>query len=206
MRPRVKICGITRIADALAAVAAGADALGFVFYPGSKRYIAPEGVARIVERLPPFVTITGLFVNAPAEEIRATAARCRLDVIQLHGDESPEACLGLPGRVIKAVRVGEAEDLTGLERFPVQGLLLDAKVADHYGGSGRVFDWSLIAGYRAPLPLILAGGLNPENVFQAVRQVNPYAVDVSSGVESAPGIKDHDKMAQFIRQVQQAAA
>ncbi|MBF0272443.1 MAG: phosphoribosylanthranilate isomerase [Magnetococcales bacterium] len=204
--PRVKICGITRVEDALAAVAAGADALGFVFYPPSKRHITPEATARILKRLPPFITITGLFVNASREEIHTTAAVCRLDVIQLHGDESPEACRGLPGRVIKAVRVGEAADLTGLERFPVQGLLLDAKVADHYGGSGCVFDWSLIAGYRSPVPLILAGGLNPENVFQAVRQVAPYAVDVSSGVESAPGIKNHDAMAQFIRQVHRAAA
>ncbi|MBF0626701.1 MAG: phosphoribosylanthranilate isomerase [Magnetococcales bacterium] len=206
MIPRIKICGITRLEDALAAVEAGADALGFVFYERSKRYIDPREVARILDAIPPFITITGLFVNAGRDAIRATASVCRLDVIQLHGDEAPGACRGLPGRVIKAVRVGGPEDLMGLERFPVQGLLLDAKVADHYGGSGQMFDWSLISGYRCALPMILAGGLNPDNVVSAVRQVRPYAVDVSSGVEVMPGVKDPEKMAQFVRRVRQAAA
>ncbi|MBF0212777.1 MAG: phosphoribosylanthranilate isomerase [Magnetococcales bacterium] len=203
--PRVKICGITNGEDALAAVEAGADALGFVFYARSRRYVEPETVARILELLPPFVTVTGLFVNAGRDRIRATNAICRLDAIQLHGDEAPGECRGLPGRVIKAIRVGALEDLSGLERYPVQALLLDAKVADHYGGSGCAFDWSLISAYHPHVPLILAGGLHPDNVAAAVRQVRPYAVDVSSGVERAPGVKDHEKMAQFVRRVHQAA-
>lgn len=203
--PRIKICGITRLQDALAAVEAGADALGFVFYSRSSRYVSPGQVAQILMEMPPFIVITGLFVNASREEIRATVASCRLDVIQLHGDESPGECRGLPGRVIKAIRVAAPEDLYGLERYPVSALLLDAKVGDHYGGSGSVFDWSLLAHYQAPSPMILAGGLNLTNVAQAVRQVRPYAVDVSSGVESAPGIKDRDKMVQFIQRVRKAA-
>ncbi|MEO5331803.1 MAG: phosphoribosylanthranilate isomerase [Magnetococcus sp. YQC-5] len=203
--PRIKICGITNVEDLLAAVEAGADALGLVFYPRSKRYVTPEQAAKMLEYVPPFITITGLFVNACREEIRATAAKCRLDVIQLHGDEAPGACRGLPGRVIKAIRVAGPSDLYGLERYPVNALLLDAKVTDHYGGSGCVFDWSLLSGYQASTPMILAGGLNPDNVAMAIRHVRPYAVDVSTGVESSPGIKDPDKMVQFIQRVRQAA-
>ncbi|MBF0126555.1 MAG: phosphoribosylanthranilate isomerase [Magnetococcales bacterium] len=203
--PRIKICGITNTADALAAVEAGADALGFVFYSRSKRYVTPGQVAKILPDIPPFITITGLFVNACRDEIREVMACCRMDVLQLHGDEAPGECRGLPGRVIKAIRVASPEDLYGLERYPVSAVLLDAKVGAHYGGSGCSFDWSLLKEYRSPTPLILAGGLNPENVATAVRQVRPYAVDVSSGVESSPGIKDHEKMAHFIRRVRQAA-
>ncbi len=203
--PRIKICGITNVQDALAAVDAGADALGFVFYSRSKRYITQAQVVKIVATLPPFISITGLFVNAGREEICQTVANCRLDVIQLHGDEAPGVCRGLPGRVIKAVRVANEKDLHGLERYPVNALLLDAKVEDHFGGTGCQFDWNLLTKYRVALPIILAGGLTPDNVTQAVRLVRPYAVDVSSGVESAPGVKDRDKMVQFIRRVRQAA-
>ncbi|MEO5345537.1 MAG: phosphoribosylanthranilate isomerase [Magnetococcus sp. YQC-9] len=205
MTPRVKICGITRIEDALAACDAGADALGFVFFARSKRFVTPKQAAMIVARLPPFVTVTGLFVNASREEILSTAAVCRLDLIQLHGDEPPKACRDLPGRVIKGVRVATAGDLVGLERYPVHGLLLDAKVANQFGGTGHAFDWSILQGYRLSLPLILAGGLHPDNVAEAVWRVRPYAVDVSSGVESAPGIKDTEKMVRFIRQVRRVA-
>ncbi|GAB0056776.1 Phosphoribosylanthranilate isomerase [Candidatus Magnetaquicoccaceae bacterium FCR-1] len=206
MIPRVKICGITRLEDALAACAAGADALGFVFFEGSRRCVTLESAEAIIRRLPPFVTVTGLFVNAARETILETAGRCRLDAIQLHGDESPQACRDLPGRVIKALRVAGPEDLIGVERYPVQGLLLDAKVAGHYGGSGQPFDWSILAGFQPPVPWILAGGLDPENVADAVRRVQPYAVDVSSGVEAAPGIKDPAKMIGFVRRVREAAA
>ncbi|NGZ06868.1 MAG: phosphoribosylanthranilate isomerase [Magnetococcales bacterium] len=204
--PRVKICGITSLEDALAAVAAGADALGFVFYDRSKRYIAPQEAAKILDGLPPFITVTGLFVNAPRDEIRAAAAVCRLDVIQLHGDEAPGECRGLPGRVIKAIRVGCREDLKGVERFPVAGLLVDAKVTGHYGGSGHLFDWSVLTDFNPRVPLILAGGLTPDNVSEAVRQIRPYAVDVSSGVERTPGVKDPNKMYQFVRRVHLACA
>ncbi|MBF0429179.1 MAG: phosphoribosylanthranilate isomerase [Magnetococcales bacterium] len=203
--PRIKICGITNVEDAQAAVEAGADALGFVFYSRSKRYVTPGDVAKILKDIPPFITITGLFVNSSREEILTIASSCRLDVIQLHGDETPGECRRLPGRVIKAIRVAGPKDLHGLERFPVNALLLDAKVQDHYGGSGCLFDWSLLANFNPAVPLILAGGLNPDNVTMAVQQVHPYAVDVSSGVESSPGIKDHKKMVQFIRCVRQAA-
>ncbi|MBF0178965.1 MAG: phosphoribosylanthranilate isomerase [Magnetococcales bacterium] len=202
--PRVKICGITSVEDALAAVAAGADALGFVFYARSKRYIPPRRAMRILGRLPPFVTSIGLFVNASREEIGKVVAECRLDAIQLHGDEAPGECRGLPGRVIKAIRVAGAEDLHGMERYPVSAILLDAKSETHYGGTGRAFDWNLLEGFQSPLPLILAGGLDPDNVAMAVRQVRPYAVDVSSGVESAPGVKDHERMHLFVRRVRQA--
>ncbi|MBF0165950.1 MAG: phosphoribosylanthranilate isomerase [Magnetococcales bacterium] len=202
--PRVKICGITRIEDALAACAAGADALGFVFFEGSKRFVTIETASAIIRRLPPFVTVTGLFVNAARERILDTVARCRLDAIQLHGDEPPGACRDLPGRVIKALRVASSEDLVGVERYPVQGLLLDAKVAGHYGGSGQPFDWSILVGFQPPVPWILAGGLSQENVTDALRRVTPYAVDVSSGVEATPGIKDPDKMVEFVRRVRAA--
>ncbi|MBF0294692.1 MAG: phosphoribosylanthranilate isomerase [Magnetococcales bacterium] len=202
--PRVKICGITSIEDAMAAVAAGADALGFVFHARSKRYIPPRRAMKIVGRLPPFITSIGLFVNASREEIGKVVAECCLDAIQLHGDEAPGECRGLPGRVIKAIRVAGPEDLLGVDRYPVSAILLDAKCESHYGGTGRTFDWNLLEGLQCPLPLILAGGLDPDNVAMAVRQVRPYAVDVSSGVESAPGIKDHERMALFVRRVRQA--
>lgn len=205
-RTRIKICGITRSDDAWAAVRAGADAIGLVFYSRSPRYIDPEQAAAIAVGLPPFLSVVGLFVNATREEILHTAARCRLDHLQLHGDEPPGACRDLPGRVIKAVRVAETRDLAGLERYPVDGLLLDARSAGRYGGTGQRFDWSILDGYHPPRPLLLAGGLDPGNVAAAVRQVRPFAVDVSSGVESAPGIKDADRIARFVQQVRLADA
>lgn len=199
--PRIKICGFTERASLEVAIRAGVDAIGLVFYPLSPRAVTPEEAAVLTENLPPFVTITGLFVNASRAEIETCCRHCRLDLIQLHGDESPEACLGLPRRVIKAIRVATSSDLIGLARYPVSGLLLDAKVKGVYGGSGNAFDWSLLSSYHAPAPLILAGGLDPDNVAEAVRQVRPYAVDVSSGVESAPGQKDPDRIVRFVQEV-----
>lgn len=199
--PRVKICGITNVHDALRAIHAGADAIGLVFFPKSPRYIPPEKAMALTAQLPPFVTITGLFVNADRKEIENIATSCRLDVIQLHGDEPPSACVNLPGRVIKAIRVADATDLEGLEHYRVSGLLLDAKAPGLYGGTGQSFDWSLLAEYDCPAPMILAGGLDPNNVAMAIRKVRPYAVDVSSGVECSPGVKDLEKMSQFIRRV-----
>ncbi|TYO95698.1 phosphoribosylanthranilate isomerase [Geothermobacter ehrlichii] len=198
MNVRVKICGITRRQDAEHAIACGADALGLVFYPGSPRYVELEAACRLVEGLPPFVSLVGLFVNADAETIRRTAAACRLDLVQLHGDESPEDCR-LPGlKVIKALRVRDRQSLQRVDDYRVDGLLLDAWCPESYGGTGKTFDWELAAGLARRRPLILAGGLNPDNVAEAVRRVAPFAVDVSSGVESSPGIKDPAKVAAFI--------
>ncbi len=201
---RVKICGITCRADALHAVNCGADALGFVFYANSPRCVAPETVEEICAELPPFVTRVGLFVNEAPEQIVAVASRCGLDVIQLHGDEAPQACHLPPYRVIKAVRVRDEQSLAGHEQFRVAALLLDAWVAESYGGTGQSFNWELAAAVARQRPVILAGGLTPANVAAAVRQVRPYAVDVSSGVESAPGKKDPEKVAAFIRKAREA--
>ncbi len=199
--PRIKVCGFTRKEDILFAIQAGVDAIGLVFYPPSPRSVTLEQAEELTEGLPPFVTLTGLFVNATPQEIESCYKRCRLDLIQLHGDESPQDCTALPRRVIKAIRVASKEDLLHLDRYPVEALLLDAKTQGVYGGSGKSFDWSLLASYRSPAPLILAGGLCPDNVAQAIHQVKPYAVDVSSGVESEPGIKDPAKVIRFIREV-----
>ena len=202
-RTRVKICGITSIVDGLAAIHAGADAIGLVFYPPSPRYLVPARAAELVNQLPPFVSVVGLFVNAPQVEILEIATICRLDGIQLHGDEPPKACLGLPGRVIKAVRVARREDLVGLDDYPVSGLLLDAKIGSAYGGTGHRFDWSLLRGFQSRHPVILAGGLHDGNVANAIREVRPFAVDVSSGVEITPGSKNPEKMLRFTRQVRE---
>ncbi|MEO5378431.1 MAG: phosphoribosylanthranilate isomerase [Magnetococcus sp. DMHC-6] len=208
-RVRIKICGITRKQDAYAAFSSGADALGFVFFSKSPRNISPKAAAQIVEGLPPFVTVVGLFVNATQKQIRDVMSIVPLDVIQLHGDETPKFCRDLLerdriNRVVKAVRVASRTDLEGLERFPVNALLLDAKVAEHYGGTGVAFDWSLMENVSFETPIILAGGLDPDNVGRAIHRIRPYAVDVSSGVELSPGIKDAVKMERFIRAVRKS--
>jgi phosphoribosylanthranilate isomerase len=196
---KVKICGITGRDDALHATACGADALGFVFYAGSPRCVTAETVAKISAELPPFVSRVGLFVNEAPERIRAVAETCGLDVLQLHGDEAPQACLLPPYRVVKGVRPQRGDDLAGLPDYPVAALLVDAAVPGQFGGTGQRADWPVAAQLAARHRVILAGGLTPENVAEAVRQVRPYAVDVSSGVESAPGKKDPEKVARFIR-------
>lgn len=201
---RVKICGITNLEDALCAVNAGADALGFVFYKGSPRYITPEKAGETTSALPPFVTTVGLFVNASSEIIQQTMQTAGLGVVQLHGDETPEDCCLHPYPVIKAVRVRNADSLKGIGSYHVSALLLDAWNDQHYGGTGESFDWQLTKKLTGGRPLILAGGLSPENVAEAIRVVHPYAVDVSSGVEKSPGNKDHDKVRQFIQQVKQS--
>ena len=200
---RIKICGITNREDALCAVDAGADALGFVFYEKSPRYVLPEKVRQIISELPPFVTTVGLFVNADSDTIRQTMRISGLNVIQLHGDESAEDCCLNPYSVIKAVRIKDADSLAGIDRYNVSALLLDAWNDQQYGGTGESFDWQLAKSLTAGQPLILAGGLNPDNVAEAIRVVNPYGVDVSSGVEERPGYKDHTKLRKFIQQVRQ---
>ena len=195
----VKICGITNVEDALAAVEAGADALGFVFYPPSPRYVEPERVRAIVDRLPPFVTTVGLFVDVSVQTINDIAARCGLDRLQLHGDESPEFCARVERPVIKAFRIKGANSLVRLPDYKVSAYLLDAYVEGALpGGTGASFAWELAAQAKPYGPLILAGGLTPENVETAIRQVCPYGVDVSTGVERAPGLKDHAKVRTFI--------
>jgi phosphoribosylanthranilate isomerase len=202
--PRVKICGVTRLEDALQAARLGADALGFNFWPGSRRFLAPGAAREVVDQLPPFVTPVGVFVNQPEEEILRAAGESGVRVLQLHGDEPPELCARLPLPVVKAVRVGAALSLDALSAYQVAAFLLDAPSAG-YGGSGATFDWSLAEGVAGLGPLILAGGLDPENVAAAVRRVRPYAVDVASGVESAPGVKDVSKMARYIAAAKESA-
>ncbi len=195
---RVKICGITREEDALHAAACGADALGFVFYSKSPRCVEPETARRIIAALPPFVATVGLFVNEEPRRVEEIVRYCGLDVVQLHGDEPPSDCL-IPGcRVIKALRVRDASSLRGMEDFPVSALLLDAWVEGEYGGTGERCSWELAADAAARMTVILAGGLNPGNVLTAVRAVKPYGVDVSSGVEASPGVKDPDLVSAFI--------
>ena len=206
MRTRVKICGITRREDALESVKQGADAIGLVFYPPSPRAVSVEQASRIVEGLPPFVTVVGLFVNAERSEIAATLAQTRIDLLQFHGDESPEACESYGRPHIKAIRMREGIDLTALKRqYPgAAALLLDAYTKGVPGGTGTRFDWDRIPrGLNGGI--ILAGGLSPENIESAVRQVRPFAVDVSGGVESQKGIKDPAKIASLMQGVRSAS-
>lgn len=197
---RVKICGITSVQDALIAVRAGADALGFVFYPPSPRFIEPLKVRAIGAALPPFVARVGLFVNAERGEIERTAAEAGVDMIQLHGDERPAFVSSLRGlRIIKAVRVQSESDLKVLALYRVDAYLLDTYVPGQPGGTGRSFDWTIARRAALEGPVIVAGGLTPENVEEAVRTARPYAVDVSSGVEAEPGVKDKEKVREFIR-------
>ena len=195
IKTRVKICGITRLEDAKIAVELGADALGFICYEGSPRFIAPESVRQITRRLPPFVNPVAVMVNATVSQIEEymVASGCR--VVQLHGS-IPLSVASLPYPVIRALSVASADDLPALaELGDAAAVLLDTKVDGMHGGTGKAFDWSLACQARSyGLPLILAGGLTPENIREAIRIVQPYAVDISSGVESAPGIKDPQRL------------
>jgi phosphoribosylanthranilate isomerase len=196
----VKICGITRAEDALAAAHAGAHAIGLVFHRDSPRYVEPARAASIVARLPPFITAVGLFVDAPPQSVRDVLARVPLQLLQFHGDEPPEYCAGFGLGYLKAIRVRAGVDLLQCAgRYATaRGLLLDTYDPARAGGTGVSFDWSLIPA-SLPLPIVLAGGLTPDNVAQAVRHVRPWAVDVSSGVEQAKGIKDAAAIAAFVR-------
>ena len=196
---KVKICGITNLEDALMAVEAGADALGFVFFQGSPRYIAPDQASGIIRRLPPFVQTVGLFVNEEVTTVNRVADTCGLDIIQLHGEESPDYCHAVTRRIIKAFRVKDASSLDTIADYRVAGSLLDAWSPVAHGGTGTTFNWDIAAQAAASRPIILAGGLTPENVAGAITAVRPYAVDVSSGVESAPGKKDAGLVSRFIR-------
>ncbi len=202
---RSKICGITRIEDALAAVEAGADAIGLVFYGKSPRAVSIEQAAAILQALPPFVTSVGLFVDMPRDELQQLLQRLPLDLLQFHGDESPADCEGHGRPYIKALRVRPGEDVAAAMApyAGAQGILLDTFVEGVPGGTGASFDWSLVP-EDAAKPIILAGGLDAGNVATAIRQVRPHAVDVSGGVEASKGIKDAGKIRAFVRAVRDA--
>ncbi len=208
MKTRIKICGLTRECDVDAAVAAGADAIGFVFYPPSPRYVTPQRAAELARRIPPFIDVVGLFVNTAPEDVLATCAQVPINLLQFHGDETPDYCRQFARPWLRAARVREGLDLIEFARSfaDARGLLLDAFV-EGYGGGGHVFDWTLIP---PDLPgfLVLSGGLTADNVGQAIERVRPLAVDVSSGVEisgkAGKGIKDQDKIAAFVAAVRKA--
>lgn len=201
-RTRTKICGLTRAGDAHAAVQAGADAVGLVFYPPSPRAVDVAQARAVIAAVPAFVTVTALFVNPAADEVQKVLDSVRIDLIQFHGDEEDDFCSQFNRPYIKAVRVRQASDVVAsCVRFPgALAILLDSYKPGVPGGTGESFDWSLVPAELSK-PIILAGGLNPGNVAQAIRQVRPFAVDVSGGVEASKGIKDHGKVNEFIKEV-----
>jgi len=203
MRVRVKICGITNYHDAVLALDLGADALGFNFFQQSPRCLDTAAARDIIRRLPPLITTVGVFVNVPDPDEAAELARAAgVQVLQLHGDESAEYCRRLAHfPVIKAFRIGRAPDLQSLRDFPAQSFLFDARDEQRYGGTGRTFDWLLARPAALEFRILVAGGLNPSNVAEMIRDVRPYGVDVCSGVESRPGRKDAAKLAAFMNEV-----
>jgi phosphoribosylanthranilate isomerase len=199
MSVKIKICGITKAADATAAVEAGASALGFMFFSGSRRHLTHEAAKAIIRDLPPFVAKVGVFVNARRDEVQRAIDETGIDTLQFHGEEPPEACRGFGLKTIKAFRVQGKDMLALMPRYDVDAWLLDSFVTGARGGTGVTFDWDLAVHARSlGTPIILAGGLNPDNVARAIEHVQPYAVDVSSGVESSPGKKNAALIAAFI--------
>jgi len=190
---------MTSLKDALVAVEGGADAVGFIFYKKSPRSVTMKTVREIVLELPPFVDTVGVFVDETAEQVNKIADYCNLDIIQLHGDESPTYCKKIRRKVIKAFRIKDMQSVKKISNFQVSGFLLDTFSEKLHGGTGKVFDWNLALPAKKFGPVIMAGGLTPNNVQQAVRQIRPYGVDVCSGVESEPGIKDHKKVRAFLK-------
>jgi phosphoribosylanthranilate isomerase len=181
----IKICGITNISDALIAVECGADALGFIFYPKSQRHVVPEKAKEMIQKLPREISKVGVFVNHEIEEVKEIARFCGLDLIQLHGDEPPEYCPQFPvSSLIKAVSCRTEEEILELKSYPVAAILMDARDSRRYGGTGKNSDWRLAIMVKETYPLILAGGLNKENIREAIETVRPQAVDVNSGVET----------------------
>ncbi len=204
-RVRVKICGVRTPEEAEAATAAGADALGFNFWPESPRYVPPDEAARIIARLPAFINSIGVFVNEDLNRVREIASQVGLNAVQLHGEETPRYCLELNNtKVIKAFRIGEGFDLDTIGDYSVSAILLDAKVEGQYGGTGRRFSWYLAIEAKRLAPVILAGGITIDNVAEAITFVRPFAIDVCSGVESEPGRKDLNKMKDFMKEVARA--
>jgi len=204
-RVRVKICGLTRAEDALWAAELGADAVGFIFAE-SPRQITPESARTIIELLPPWVSRVGVFVDQDIRLVRDIGDYCSLDYFQFHGHEDPAYCRQFPGRAIKAFRIREESDLTSLSKYILSAYLLDTFSPDRMGGTGQVFDWRLAILAKRYGRVILSGGLGPDNVAQAIQLVQPYGVDASSGLESAPGKKDHSKLSSFFKAVSSAAS
>jgi phosphoribosylanthranilate isomerase len=202
---RIKICGITNVDDALKAVDFGADALGFVFYKGSPRYVSPERAREIIRKLPPFVTTVGVFVDESRQEISNIVSHAGINVIQFHGDETPDAC-SISHCAIKAIRVKSIDSLEPLKLFRniVSAFLLDAYAPDALGGTGLKFNWDIAVEAKQFGRIILAGGLTPDNVQDAISHVRPYGIDVSSGVEASKGKKDIQKMKAFIEKARAA--
>ena len=203
---RVKICGVTRVEDGIACAQLGADAIGLVFYAPSPRHVSVAQARAIMAALPPFITTVGLFVDADPAEVSAVLTQLPLDLLQFHGDESPEYCQGFARPYLKAMRVKPGVDLVqyAAQYAQAKGLLLDAHVEGVAGGTGQSFDWNLIPAHL-PLPVVLSGGLHPANVTEAIKRVQPAAVDVSSGVEATKGIKDAAKIAAFMQGVRNAS-
>ena len=200
MPVKVKICGITNLPDGIAATEAGADALGFVFYEQSPRHISVEGAAALIRQLPSFVMKVGVFVNAPADLVVRASRECGLSLLQFHGDENPEYCLQFGLMSMKAFRIRDSDSLRALQNYHTDAWLLDAYSPGKPGGTGETFNWDLALEARSlGRPIFLAGGLTPENVAEAVQRARPYGVDVSSGIEAAPGKKDHAKVRAFIQ-------
>ncbi len=195
---KVKICGITNKEDALYAVECGADALGFIFYNKSPRYIEPDNAKAIIAALPPFLTTVGVFVNEDFNDIRDITLLTGISAIQLHGDESPSYCNLVEGKLIKAIRVKNEKSIALLKKYTVDAFLLDSFDKNNFGGSGLTFDWKLAEKAKQFGKIILAGGLTPNNVEEAIKKVIPYGVDVNSGVEKHSGIKDKNKVKKFI--------
>lgn len=205
-RTRIKVCGITCQEDARAAVASGADALGFIFVEQSPRLVEPDRVRSITATLPPFVDRVGVFQDEEIDVVKEIVHYCHLTAVQLHGAEFPEYCRKIPCQVIKSFSIRTGSDCEELAPYAdaVGGFLLDTYHKDMAGGTGRTFDWKLVEQVKPPGPVILAGGLTPENVGEAIRQVKPFAVDVNSGVEYQPGRKDTDKLKNFVHAVRKA--
>lgn len=202
---RIKICGITNLEDAIAATDYGADALGFVFHPQSPRNVTPETVKEIISELPPYVTTVGVFVNEKKSAIEKIVSFSGLDIIQLHGSEPPAMCR-MSRKVIKAIRVKDLTSLEPLKKYKASAFLLDTYSPDATGGTGRIFNWDIAIEAKKLGRIVLAGGLTPENVAEAIRWVMPFAVDVATGVEgSKKGRKDHKKLRQFIERARKAS-
>jgi len=199
---KIKICGITNLNDALTAVNLGVDALGFVFYPQSPRFIFPDKAKKISRKIPPFTLCIGVFVNARKDEVLQIARECRLDGLQFHGNESPEYCSSFSAyKVIKSFALKTRSDLKSITHYNVHAILIDAYDPAHHGGTGKRADWKLAIEAKSFGPLILAGGLSESTVHEAMKILNPYAVDVSSSVEKRPGVKDTVKMRRFVEMV-----
>lgn len=206
-RVKVKVCGVRSLEEAEAALGAGADVLGFNFWSSSPRYIAPHAAREVIAKLSPVVSTVGVFVNDVADRITEIAFDLKLTAVQLHGDESPEFCAALDSiKTIKAIRVGQDFDLNVIKSYPVSMVLLDSHIKGSYGGTGQRFDWRIAVEAKRFAPIILAGGLNTENVWDAITHVRPAAIDVCSGVEAEPGRKDLDRLRRFMAVVARANA